>query len=154
MNLRRIVIGLFIFCIIGLFIFCIYSSSVNAAKYNGSDELRSGLRHYGNHEYGLALESWKISAEKGHADSQFILGNIYYFGEGVRQDYKMARTWYEKAAAQGNAFAQVLLGYMYEQGNGVDENLITAKKWYGEACDGGFQDGCDEYRRLNENRGR
>ena len=26
----------------------------------------------------------------------------------------------------------------------------VAKKWYGEACDGGDQGGCDNYKKLNQ----
>ncbi len=66
------------------------------------------------------------------------------------QDYATARKWYEKAAAQGHAKAQNNLGAMYANGEGVRQDRRTAKEWFGKACDNGVQDGCDNYRILNE----
>lgn len=43
-----------------------------------------------------------------------------------------------------------MIGSIYENGNGVKQNKTTAKEWYGKACDNGYQDGCDSYRKLNE----
>ena len=31
-----------------------------------------------------------------------------------------------------------------------EQNKKTAKEYYGKACDFGCQEGCDEYRKLNE----
>ena len=42
-----------------------------------------------------------------HSDN---LGEMYYYGLGVTQDYKKARHYYELAAAQGDAWAQNHLG--------------------------------------------
>lgn len=55
-----------------------------------------------------------------------------------------------KLAEQGNAEAQFNLGVMYANGEGVRQNKTTAKEWFGKACDNGTQQGCDEYRKLNE----
>ena len=37
------------------------------------------------------------------------LGNLYFYGNGVPQDYAEARKWYEKAAAAGNEVAKANL---------------------------------------------
>jgi len=39
---------------------------------------------------------------------------------------------------------------IYKNGLGVRQDLGIAKEWYGKACDNGEQEGCDEYRKLNE----
>lgn len=39
---------------------------------------------------------------------------------------------------------------MYEVGEGVRQNKATAKELYGKSCDNGYQGGCDDYKRLNE----
>ncbi|MBQ4491967.1 MAG: sel1 repeat family protein, partial [Deltaproteobacteria bacterium] len=75
---------------------------------------------------------------------------IYYGGQGVQQDYAEARKWWEKAAAQGNAKAQYNLGVMYHEGQGVRQDKQTAKEWFSKACNNGDQQGCDNYRKLNE----
>ncbi|MDY4807685.1 MAG: hypothetical protein SO257_07505 [Desulfovibrio sp.] len=54
-----------------------------------------------------------------------------------------------RAAEQGSDLAQYLLGSMYEKGCGVRQDLAKAKEWFGRACDGGNQDGCDAYARLD-----
>ena len=68
----------------------------------------------------------------------------------MRQDYTKAREWYEKAANQGIAQAQFNLGVFYYHGKGVRQNIATAKELFGKACDNGFQEGCDNYRKLNQ----
>ena len=55
---------------------------------------------------------WKKAANDGNADAQFLLGNAYYTGNGVDQDYNQAIIWWHKAAAQGNASAQKALDQM------------------------------------------
>ena len=53
-------------------------------------------------------------------------------------------------AEQGVASAQYNLGVMYANGQGVRQDLHLSKEWFGKACDGGFQEGCDPYRYLNQ----
>ena len=101
-------------------------------------------------DYVKARKWYEKAAKQGDASAQFNLGQMYRKGEGVRQDYVKARQWYEKAAAQGIAEAQNNLGFMYDYGQGVRQNKHTAKEWYGKACDNGYQQGCDNYRKLNE----
>lgn len=89
-------------------------------------------------------------ANQGDMDAQSLLGALYSIGQGVPQDYSKAAQWYEKSANQGSALAQLNIGYMYEQGQGVRQNVATAKEWFGQSCDNGYQGGCDEYKRLNQ----
>lgn len=37
------------------------------------------------------------SANQGNADAQYNVGLCYYYGDGVKQDYKEAMKWYELA---------------------------------------------------------
>jgi TPR repeat protein len=65
-------------------------------------------------------------------------------------NYKEAAKWFKKAADQGHASAQNNLGVMYVKGQGVRQDKSKAKMLFGQACDNGFQKGCDYYRILNE----
>ena len=56
----------------------------------------------------------------------------------------------EKDCNGGNAVACVDLGLMYYNGEGVKQDKSKAKKLFGDACDMGYQGGCDAYRELNE----
>ncbi len=42
-------------------------------------------------------------AKSGNAEAQYRLGNCYYNGEGVNQDYYEAFRWFKASAEQGNA---------------------------------------------------
>lgn len=103
-------------------------------------------------DHKKAVEWYKKSADQGYAISEFLLGMKYYTGEGVRHDYKKAFEWLRRAAKhedEPRPEAEAILGLMYELGQGIRKNRISAKEWYGESCDNGYQDGCDQYRRLN-----
>lgn len=52
-------------------------------------------------------------AERGDVEAQFQVGYRYAIGNGVKQDYKKAREYYEKAAAMNNAWAIFSLGVIY-----------------------------------------
>ena len=88
-----------------------------------SDAYKSG-------EYATALREWKPFAEKGLANAQHNLGQIYRRVQRAPQGYKTAVKWYRLAAKQGNAAAQSNLGWMYDLGKGVPKNYKTAVKWY------------------------
>ena len=75
------------------------------------------------------MDQIRKSAEQGDAKAQFMLGGIYYSGQGVTQDYGEAMKWYLKAADQGNADAQFLLGVIYFNGQGVTKDTAEALKW-------------------------
>lgn len=90
------------------------------------------------------------AAEQGHASSQYLTGFNYRDGNGIRQDYQKALYWLKKSSDQHYAPAQFSLGIMYKTGEGVRQNKFVAKEWFGKACDNGAQEGCNSYRRLNE----
>ena len=83
---------------------------------------------YKNGQYEQAFPVCSKAAEQGDANAQVMLGAMYDFGEGVRQDYAEAGKWYRKAAEQGYAFAQCNLGWMYNFGKGVQQDVNGLKK--------------------------
>ena len=83
------------------------------------------------------LEDLTVKANQGDADAQLNLGNRYYNGEGVPQDYKQAVYWYTKAAEQGYASAQFNLGLMYGNGQGVPQDYKQAYIWFSLAAANG-----------------
>ena len=53
-----------------------------------------------------AAHAWlKLSADKGDAESLFLMGNMYMFGMGVKKDLVTAKQFFERAAKQGHAKA-------------------------------------------------
>ena len=55
-------------------------------------------------------------------NAQFGLGDMFYTGEGVTQNYQKPFIWVMKAAEQGYV-AQHNLGNMFFNGIGVDQNI-------------------------------
>lgn len=103
-----------------------------------------------NKDYAKAVKWFRRGAEKGDARSQFDIGLSYYYGYGVKQSYSESFMWYKLAATKGYARAYYAIGELYANGEGVKQDKVKAKEYYGKACDNGFQDGCDEYRKLND----
>lgn len=65
-------------------------------------------------------------AKAGDATAQNILGEWYYKGRHVKQDYKEAAQWWAKAAQQGNVLAIGNLGICYQTGHGVSKDTLRA----------------------------
>ena len=84
-----------------------------------------------------ALSHQASAADSGSADEQFMKGQMYYFGQGVRNDYEMAAELFKKAAGHGHAGAEYCLGQMYLLGQGVRQDNDEALKWYRLAAAGG-----------------
>ena len=79
-------------------------------------------------------EKYEEMANAGDAEAQFILGEMYFKGEGVKRDTHLAARWYRKAAEQGHVGAQVRLGEAHYNGWGVEKNYKEALMWYRKAA--------------------
>jgi TPR repeat protein len=95
-----------------------------------------------------SFESVKQLAEKGNAEAQLKLAQMYQEGKGVAQNLQEAVNWSRKAAEQGLAQAQFLLGQMYASGKGVAKDVKEAAKWLQKAADQGLQAAKDEIKKL------
>jgi len=94
-------------------------------------------------------EQCQRDAERGDADAQYKLAELYKSGRGVPGDDEKANEWYKKAAKQyhrraerGDADAQCRLAEMYDPGKfgfglGVFRNVIWAEKWHLRAAEAG-----------------
>jgi len=58
------------------------------------------------------------------------IGDFYFKGDGVPQDYTEARRWYLKAADQGEPNSQLRLGVMFDRGLGVAPDPVQAYAWF------------------------
>jgi len=63
-----------------------------------------------------AVEWYRASAEQGHPDGQYGLGEMYAKGEGVEKNPNEALLWFTRAAENGHAQAQRVLISAYENG--------------------------------------
>ena len=82
-----------------------------------------------------AFKWYKKSANQGYAESQYEVGAMYHYGEGISKKYSEAIRWYTKAALQNQVDAQYELGQMYANGQGVPVNYKKAIRWYSLAAE-------------------
>lgn len=92
-----------------------------AAKNQADDIFLLGFYHYSeaednsNEEDYLKAKEYFLQAEAlGSKEASYLLGEIYYYGEGVSRNYATAAEYYEKAAAQNQKEALFSLGSLYQ----------------------------------------
>ena len=83
------------------------------------------------------LAEVRRAAEDGDAAAQAELGDVYWHGGGVDQDYREAISWYRRAAEQGNVGGQLGLGTAYWEGVGVPQDHAEAARWLRLAAEQG-----------------
>lgn len=81
-------------------------------------------------QYSVAFSKYQACAPKGNAACQFKLAEMYYDGQGVRQNKAEAVKWYKASAELGYIEAQFQMGYMYENGVQVKQDNAEAARWY------------------------
>jgi TPR repeat protein len=64
-------------------------------------------------------------AEKGNAEAQYKVGEMYELGKSVPKDIPNALIWYEKAADQGHTKAGYKILYLEIQANGLNDYSKT-----------------------------
>ncbi|MBR0129312.1 MAG: sel1 repeat family protein, partial [Neisseriaceae bacterium] len=85
----------------------------------------------------------------GVAKSCHHLGNAYFNGNGVKQNYTQAAKLYEKACNNDEAQSCFNLAYLYHEGKGVKQNKSTAKEYFQKSCNLGNQHACIIYEMKN-----
>ncbi len=106
-------------------------NSASPASIDADKAFRDFERGY----YRLALKAWTVSANRGDAEGQYFLGQLYAQGRGAPQDFAKAALWFGESASQGYSHGQFALGYLSEHGRGVSKDQSNALKWYGLAAD-------------------
>jgi TPR repeat protein len=86
-----------------------------------------------------SLENYKTLAEKGDAQAQIKLADLYRTGKDVPQNFPEAAKWYRCAAEQGLPEGQFKLGELLFDGKGVAQDSGEASKWIEKAAAQGYQ---------------
>ena len=76
-----------------------------------------------NENYALTKEYLEKALEEGEIEAYCDLGNLYFEGKGVEQDYKRAFNYYQKGAKAGEPYCMDNLGMCYFWGHGVDTDI-------------------------------
>ena len=75
------------------------------------------------------LKDLRQLANENDAAAQYALGMRYANANGVRQDYRTAREWFQKAAEQGHVRAQAKVAAAYWEGKGAPQDYSKAYFW-------------------------
>ncbi|EEO27765.2 hypothetical protein OFAG_00918 [Oxalobacter formigenes HOxBLS] len=80
----------------------------------------------------------KNEAEKGDAQAQYYLAEIYEEGKSVKQDNEKALYWYRQSAEKNHALAEYKLAEAFRHGKlGLKSDRKEAFKWYLKAAENG-----------------
>lgn len=81
-----------------------------------------------NQDYKKALQYFykAIDIDSNNSSAQFNIGQAYYYGQGLEQDYKKAFVWLTKSANQDYSLAQIQLAEMYFSGKGINRDVAKS----------------------------
>lgn len=96
-------------------------------------------------------------AQQGDLEAMYEIGQCFYFGEGRRENYRLALKYLLRPAEEGNACAQYYVGCIYETGEkenekefkGVKPNPNEAAKWFAKAAAFGHEEAAKALERVN-----
>lgn len=112
--------------------------AIEAGNIEAALDLGSKLREEGQGEGGQDDEAWALlrrAAIAGQPHAQFLLGDAFELGTGVKQDPAQARLWYQRAAESGHTTACLNLGYLHATGALPDSDLTEGMRWYERAAE-------------------
>ncbi|KAI4865314.1 HCP-like protein [Hypoxylon rubiginosum] len=87
---------------------------------------------------GRAVDQPKPQLEKYASKAAGYIGRMWLRGEGVRQDFKLARGWFERGIKHGDAQSQWGLGIMNLHGLGMPKNVSKATELFKASADQDF----------------
>jgi TPR repeat protein len=100
-------------------------------------DLTAGKRAYEQKDYATAFKQLSPLADKGDPDAQFIVGKMYWRGEGVLKDLNEGMKYFKRSADQGNADAQFFMGSFYVLPH---TDVAEGVKWLRLSAEQGNQD--------------
>ncbi len=77
------------------------------------------------------------------------MGEVYYKGYGVMQNFEAAHAWLKLSAAKEDAESLYLMGTMYQLGMGVKKDIPTAKQYFERAVKQGHSKAAESLKMLN-----
>ena len=105
-------------------------------------QARSHVRQAGSFAQGVVarhVQETLERAEMGDREALFEMGERYYEGRGVPQDYLLAVTWFRQAAELNHLKAQTNLALMLWIGRGCQADQSAALRWIAKAAGKGYE---------------
>jgi hypothetical protein len=115
------------------FISCVLALSLLGQQVSAG-QLEDAIAAFKRNDDVTAIQLLKPIAQNGDGAAQYLLGAIYWAGQGVPKDYPKALKWFRLSANQGGSVSQFRLGYMYYRGEGVPQDFVLAHMWFNLAA--------------------
>ncbi len=108
-----------------------------------SARVKAGQAALEEKDYTSAKDKFQKSCEANEGDACFLLGHMYYMGNGMDPSDDDALKFFKMACGLNNGTGCTHLANMYDKGYGVDINPTKAKELYTKGCNLGDHEGCD-----------
>ena len=123
-----------------------FQAAQKAYEYNPNSEKYitklAGMYFYGKGVSKNLGEAYRLYEQANTIEARQIIGEYYYYGCGIKQDYVKAINIFFDGARKGLSRAKVYLGLCYLHGYAVDRNLnlalqqfeeaVQSEDWYGD----------------------
>lgn len=109
---------------------------------------KKGEAAYEKQDFGTAVPYLTDAAARNYAPAQYLLGECYRLGAGVKVNEEMAFGLYKLAADQHYANGLLWVGYCYHHGIGVTQNYDLAGEYYVAAQKAGHKNADDRIGEL------
>lgn len=116
--------------------------------YDGSRALEQNYRIAADKFFDVARRYWdkngKIRPDIEHGVDKLasraagFLGRMFLRGEGLEQNYAIAKVWFKRGIQNGDPLAQYSLGIMHLDGLGMPKDPVKAAEYFGAAADENF----------------
>ncbi len=98
--------------------------------YANIEQFNRGEQAIRYQDYEKAFRIFKPFAEKGNAQAQEYLSDMYFHGAGVPKSIKKSLIWRRKAVEQGSATATAFFGVMRFLGGEIPQDDIYSYMWF------------------------
>ena len=112
-----------------LFIVLIAVFGLTACGPTPEELVEQGKKHLENENYTEAMACFQKAADKGNAEAEYNIADLYLNGLGVEEDLETSAEWLKKSAEKDYPEAQNMLAVMYYGGVGVPQDYEKAAKW-------------------------
>jgi TPR repeat protein len=111
-------------------------------------DIEAAKAAYSAADYRKVLHEVKHMARNEDPEAQYLLGLLYFNGQGVRQNTDQGLYWLEKSADNGFYSAAAELGQIYLSGSRVPRDETKAAFWIERSTElaeasGDAEDGCE-----------
>lgn len=100
----------------------------DATDASANPHFRQAVADFNAGDFPAAAAGFRLAAEGGHAESQYLLSTLLDEGQGLPQDPAEAALWERRAAAQGHAYAQANLSFRFYAAGSFAEAFLWCQR--------------------------